>query len=83
MKRVYHMNRVYVYEFGDIAAGWPSCIFLMYISLHCIFRSVSLSFCLYLFCVVIGKTRSLWLTNKPFDLTLTLTCHIYMRYVYI
>ena len=62
------MYRVHVYEFGDIAAGWPSCLFLMYVSVHCIFRSVSLSFLLYLFCVEIGKTRSLWLTYKPFDL---------------
>ena len=44
MKHVYHMYRVHVNESGDIAAGWLSCLFLMYISVHCIFRSVSLSF---------------------------------------
>ena len=74
MKRVYHMNRVHVYEFGDIAAGWPSCLFLMFISVHCIFRSVSLSFLFVFVLFEISKTRSLWLTNKPFDFDFDYVC---------
>ena len=54
MKRVYHMNIVHVYEFGDI-----DVFFVLFLYL----------FCLYLFCVENSKTCSLWLTNKPFDLT--------------
>ena len=32
-KCLYYVYIVHVYKFGDIAAGWPSCLFTLYISL--------------------------------------------------
>ena len=71
------MDRLHVYEFGDIAAGWPSCLFLMSIPVHCIF-----SFCFFIFfvyiCFVLKLVSSVpcgWPINL---LTLTLTKSIWI-----